>query len=121
MSNEISYQLALKYAKNSSNVAISSGVRHKDVSGNNLIDVTLDLTTSWEAIPKADIATVGTLVVENLGSQAVELRNDLTGDPWLVVKPGQMEKYHLSNTGFPAPAARSAASTTRARFILIED
>lgn len=121
VSAEIKYSMGFRFNKGGQEITVGSGLRNKDVAGENHVDITLGLTTSWEAIPKGEIATVGTLIVENLGNVAVELRESLTGDPRLVVKPGQIERFHLSNTGFATPAARAATSTTRARFILIED
>lgn len=122
MSGEILSSISLEYAKGGDDASWNHGPQSIDVSGDNQSKGTLDLTTSWEAIPLGDIATVGVIVVKNIGStNNAEIRGSLTGDPWIVLKPGEEWSFRMSPTGFTAPAARAAASTTRLKFLLIED
>jgi len=120
MSDEILYTHGLHFSKGSVNFVRDYGVRKSDVAGDNAVSGSLDLTTAWELIPLADVATPGVCSFENIGSDTIEIREDDTGDPRLEIAPGEAWSFRVSATGFATPAARAANTVSRLSYLIVE-
>lgn len=120
--NELSASVSLRYSKDGDSVNVESKAWSATVTGTNRSEGTLDLVASYEFIPLGDVSIGGVCFFENLGTDTICIREDLTGTPRFTLKPGETAgPIRLDATGFATPAAKAAASTSRLKYLIIED
>lgn len=120
MTAEATYSIGLKYQKSGIELTIPSNAIAVDVAGDSVQSGIIDLTTSYEYIPLGDVILGGLCYLENVGSDNICIREDLTGSPRLVLYPGEAQLVRLDRVGFATPAAKAATSTSRLKYFLID-
>jgi len=119
--NEITYAAGISLSKPGNSVSVGfGGTVNADWSGDNYVTGTLDLTTSYEYIPMGDVTSPCMCYLENLGSNPIEVKDNLTGAGLLKLKPGFRNLISLG-PGFGTPAVKSSTGTSRIKYLIAQE
>lgn len=120
MSNEIAFTDRVIATVNGRQVESGwAGTQYMDMTGDDYVQISLQLTTTFELIPTGDIGTLGVCRIENTGTVNVEVGQSASGDALLLLLPGESCRCRLG-TDMQTPAVRTTTSTGSVDVLILE-
>lgn len=117
MTDELKVSAGFRFISGNVEIQFAPGVISVDITGQVHAAAVVALDENREALPMGEVDSPSYGGFENLGTEVVNLANDLTEAAFAVLQPGQVAVLPL---GSATPYAWSTATGSTLRYLIIQ-